>query len=223
MKKVLGILFIGLMMNSASTLALNIVTIEEPQYEHVLKTPASLVSFPLTAADKELIEAMKTKLFALEGVGLAAPQVNSSKQILVIYIPETAALLRENVTPYPMHVMINPAYKPLEQSSVLYDFEGCYSVANKAGKVPRYQEIEITYFDEQGQKHHSIEKGFYARVIQHEIDHLNGTLIVDRLTADCVQGSPVEMAKLRRAELSEEKRALFDSVMAKKLQGRRDE
>jgi len=202
-------------------MALNIATIEEPKYQHVLKTPATHISFPLNDADKKLIDAMKQKLYALEGVGLAAPQVNHSKQI--IYIPENAALLRENVTTYPMHVMINPSYKPTEHNATFYDFEGCYSVASKSGKVPRYQEIELSYYDEQGVFHRKIEKSFYARVIQHEIDHLNGVLIVDRLTPDCIQGCPIEMAKLRRAELSEEKRALFDSLMAKKLKNKRDE
>jgi peptide deformylase len=217
LKKSQGILIIGFIMSSNSTMALNIVTIEEQHYQHVLKTPAAPVSFPLSDDDKELIAAMKNKLYALEGVGLAAPQVNSSKQIVIIYIPENAALLRENVAPYPMHVMINPSYTPLDHSEVFVDFEGCYSVAKKAGKVPRYHEIKLTYLDEEGKTHQKIESGFYARVIQHEIDHLNGVLIVDRLTPDCIQGSPIEMAKLRRAELSEEKRALFDSLMEKKL------
>ncbi|RUR12501.1 peptide deformylase [Legionella sp. km772] len=198
-------------------MGLNIVTIEEAEHRRVLKNPAALVTFPLTSEDRSLIQAMKEKLYALEGVGLAAPQVNVAKQIIVIYIPETAALLREQVTPYPMHVMINPSYRAVGHSLIHEDFEGCYSVASKAGKVPRYQEIALSYFDERGMEHQQIEKGFYARVLQHEIDHLNGVLIIDRLTADCVQGSPEEMAKLRRAELSEEKRALFDELMAKKL------
>jgi peptide deformylase len=198
-------------------MALEIVTIEQNEHHQVLTTPASLVSFPLSEDDLWLIKEMKDKLYQLEGVGLAAPQVNVSKQIIVIYIPDNAALLREHVTAYPMHVMINPSYKPVEDSVTIADFEGCYSVANKAGKVPRYQEIEFSYFDEDSHMHSQLEKGFYARVIQHEIDHLNGVLIVDRLTPDCVQGTPIEMAQLRRAELSEAKRALFDSLMKKKL------
>jgi len=204
-------------MTSTSSFGLNIVNIEQPEYIKVLKTPASIVSFPLSDENTALITAMKDKLYALEGVGLAAPQVNMGKQIIVIYIPENAALLRDNVSPYPMHAMINPSYKPTVNSSVQNDFEGCYSVADKSGKVPRYQEIIVSYFDEQGKEHQQIEKGFYARVLQHEIDHLNGVLIIDRLTADCIQGSPLEMAKLRRSELTEEKRVLFDTLMSKKL------
>ena len=159
-------------MNSTPTMGLNIVTVEEPKYKKILKTPAAFVSFPLSTEDCSLIKAMKDKLYSLEGVGLAAPQVNVGKQIIVIYIPENAALLREQVTPYPMHVMINPSYKAVAHSAIHDDFEGCYSVTDKAGKVPRYQEIILNYFDEQGTEHQQVEKGFYARVLQHEIDHL---------------------------------------------------
>lgn len=203
-------------MNSTPSMNLNIVTVEEPNYKNVLQTSAALVSFPLSTEEHSLIQAMKEKLYALEGVGLAAPQVNVAKKIIVIYIPENAALLRDNVRPYPMHVMINPSYKAVEHSAIQHDMEACYSVLSKAGKVPRYQEIVLHYFDEAGKEHQQLEKGFYARVLQHEIDHLNGLLIIDRLTPDCVQGSLVEMRELRRSELSEEKRVLFDALMAKK-------
>ena len=137
---------------------------------------------------------MKLKLKSLGGVGLAAPQVNYDKQIIAIYIPEEARLLREDVElTYPMHVMINPSYKAVDSTNKTADFEACYSVSSKAGKVPRYQTIQIQYYDEQGQPHQQIESGFYARVLQHEIDHIHGTLITDRLTPDCIQGSIAEM------------------------------
>lgn len=210
-------------MNSSTVSALTIVNIEQLEHLSVLKTKAQLVSFPLSKDDSRLIDEMKTKLYELHGVGLAAPQVNQAKQILAIYIPEDAALLRERVQPYPMHVMINPAYEAHPGTTIAYDFEACYSVPNKAGKVPRYEEIKLSYYDEFGQHHQSVESGFYARVIQHEIDHLNGTLIVERLTPECVQGSMEEMMQLRRAELSEEKRILFDELMEKKAKATHDE
>lgn len=190
---------------------------EQPEYLHVLTSPAQPVQFPLSQAERDLIEQMKHKLHELSGVGLAAPQVNQSKQILAIYIPKEAALLREHVASYPMHVMINPSYAATPGTAIRYDFEACYSVPYKSGKVPRFDEIELSYFDESGQHHQQVERGFYARVIQHEIDHLNGILIVDRLSPDCVQGTMEEMMALRRAELSEEKRILFDKLLKKKL------
>ncbi len=98
-----------------------------------------------------------------------------------------------------------------------YDFESCYSVDSKAGKVPRYNQIKVSYYDESGKHYTQIESGFYAESLQHEIDHLNGILIIDRLKPDCIQGTIKEMMTLRRAELSPEKRELFDQVMARKL------
>ncbi len=197
---------------------LTIVAVEQSEYQTVLTHKANQISFPLSQADKDLIEAMKIKLTDLGGVGLAAPQVNQPKQIIAIYIPEEARLLRDNVeSTYPMHILINPSYEPVDKTAVQSDFEGCYSVSAKAGKVPRYQTINLTYFDEAGQQHQRVESGFYARVLQHEIDHLNGVLITDRLTPDCVQGTVEEMNTLRRNELPKEKQALFDAAMARKL------
>lgn len=205
------------MLGLTSIMAMDIVTIEQAEHYQVLKSKAATVQFPLSEDDAKLIHAMKIKLKALGGVGLAAPQVNHAKQIIALYIPEEAGLLRENVQVYPMHIMINPSYEPTSDVTVIYDFEGCYSVSSKAGKVPRYKHIKLTYFDETGQQHQRIESDFYARVLQHEIDHLNGILIIDRLTPDCVQGTVQEMMTLRRSELSEEKKKLFDEVMARKL------
>jgi peptide deformylase len=199
------------------SMAMDIVTIEQPEYLQVLKSLAQKVDFPLSQEDKDLIAAMQTKLDELGGVGLAAPQVNVPRRIIAIYIPEEATLLRDNVKQfYPMHIMINPSYEPVPGSTIHHDFEGCYSVSSKSGKVPRYEQINLSYYDESGQYHQQIENGFYARVLQHEIDHLNGLLILDRLTPECAQGSWEEMMALRRASLSPEKRVLFDQVIAKK-------
>ncbi|HAT8828455.1 TPA: peptide deformylase [Legionella pneumophila subsp. pneumophila] len=210
------LILIGFLLGMSPVMALEIITIEKTENHHMLKTRAENIQFPLNREDKDLIEAMKKKLYALGGVGLAAPQVNSAKQIIAVYIPEEAQLLRDNAKIFPMHILINPSYKPLPHTRIISDFEGCYSVSSKAGKVPRYDEIRLKYYDEEGNAHQQIENGFYARVLQHEIDHLNGVLITDRLTPDCVQGTIEEMMVIRRAELPVEKRKLFDQIMAKK-------
>ncbi|QDP73064.1 peptide deformylase [Legionella israelensis] len=197
---------------------MTIVTIEQTQHYKILKNKAEKVYFPLQPSDKELIDSMKAKLVELGGVGLAAPQVNHSKQIIAIYIPEEARLLRDNVeSTYPVHVMINPSYEPIESEDKQADYEGCY-LSSKAGKVPRYQTIKVHYVDEQGKEHQQVETGFYARVLQHEIDHINGVLISDRLTPDCIQGTVEEMMVMRRNELPKEKQILFDELMKKKLE-----
>lgn len=214
---ILLFLFLGFSMENCFAEPLRVITIEQEEYHGILKSSAEHISFPLSKENKSLIEAMKSKLFDLGGVGLAAPQVNQSKRIIAIYIPESAALLRDNVTSYPMHIMINPSYRPVDESQKTTDFEGCYSVVSKMGKVPRYETNQLTYFDEEGERHETKESGFYARVLQHEIDHLNGILIVDRLTPDCIQGDIEEMMKLRRQELPSDKKELFDTLMKKKL------
>ncbi|MGQ3888398.1 peptide deformylase [Legionella sp. CNM-1927-20] len=201
---------------ATSTFSSDIITIEQGTNKKMLTSPAEPVHFPLTAEVLELVNTMKEKLLALEGLGLAAPQINHSKRIIAIYIPPNAALLRNEVKPYPLHVLFNPAYTPLKDNEKFADFEACYSVASKSGKVPRYKAIKLTYFDETGAQHETIEEGFYARVLQHEIDHLNGTLIIDRLTPDCVQGPIEEMMQLRRSELSDEQKKLFDDLLRKK-------
>lgn len=197
-------------------MTLTIISNEDQASCNVLQNPASSVSFPLEIEEKELIQKMKQKLFQLEGVGLAAPQVNVSKRITVIYIPENATLLRDDAKPYDMHTLINPSYSPLEGSRVYSDIEACYSVKSKAGKVRRYHQIEVCYQDEQGNHHQMVEEGFYARVLQHEIDHLDGVLITDHLSESDVQGTVEEMMALRREELDEDKKQLFDKLLAEK-------
>lgn len=195
-----------------------IIAIEDAQdpSTSTLKLFAVDVQFPLSEEDRALIAAMKELCFSLDGVGIAAPQLNISKKIAVIYIPESAALLRDNAKEYPMHVIINARYEPIEHEGKYEDFEGCYSVKNVYGKVPRYNAIKVTYQNEEGQKISEIVTGFYARVLQHEIDHFNGLLITDRLTPDCIQGPVAEMLELRRQSLPEEKRILFDELIKQK-------
>ena len=182
----------------------------------VLKQSSAKVTFPLATADQEIIAEMKETIFALGGVGLAAPQIGIARNIAVIYIPESAAMLRDNVQEKPMHIIINATYEPIESKGMFSDFEACYSVKSVMGKVPRYNAIKVKYQDETGTEVTKIEQGFYARVLQHEIDHLNGILITDRLTPECLQGTHEEMLKIRRRELPPEKRELFDNLIKQK-------
>ncbi len=194
-----------------------IIAIEDSSHEQqVLKLQSSKVKFPLSSEDKDLIALMKQIIVSLQGVGLAAPQLGINKNIAVIYIPENAALLRDNAIEKPLHVIINAKYEPIEPEEIYSDFEACYSVKSVMGKVPRYKAIRVSYQNEEGSEIVKIEEGFYARVLQHEIDHLYGLLITDRLTSRCLQGTPEEMLKIRRKELSEEKRALFDKLIRHK-------
>ena len=217
MENIVVSLLLGALFMSNPAISDEIITIErEIKTSSVLKQPSKSISFPLSQEDKDLMQVMEEKLYALDGVGLAAPQINQPKNIVAIYIPEDAALLRDNIVPYPMHFMINATYEGIEAEGKYQDFEACYSVSSKAGFVPRYNKIKVTYQDETGKLISKEESGFYARVIQHELDHVQGILILDRLTPDCVQGSMDEMIALRRESLSEAKRAAFDELLEKK-------
>ena len=195
-----------------------IIAIEDAldPFNSVLKLKAKNVKFPLSEEDQETIKMMKELSFSLGGVGLAAQQININKSISIIYIPESASLLRDDAVEYPMHVIINAEYEPIESEGMYSDFEGCYSVRSVYGKVRRYNAIKVTYQNEEGEKISKIERGFYARVLQHEIDHSNGLLITDRLTANCIQGTFAEMLDLRRKSLPEEKKVLFDQLIKQK-------
>lgn len=197
---------------------LKIITIEDEidKSSSVLKNMAKKVSFPLSSEDKQIISSMQELLFKAEGVGLAAPQVNIGLSIAIVYIPESASLLREEAKPCLMHTIINPEYMPIDENDVVSDFEGCYSVKSVYGKVPRYKSISLKYQNEDGLVIEQIATGFYARVLQHEIDHLNGVLITDRLSPECVQGTFVQMLSLRRAELSADKRKHFNELIKTK-------
>jgi peptide deformylase len=148
---------------------------------------------PVTAADlaspatQTLIAQMRETMRAAPGVGLAAPQIGQSIQLVVIEDPPklheglTAAELRERERDaVPFHVLANPKLKRVGDSEVLA-FEGCLSFAGFTMVVPRYRRVRVEGLDEHG-KPVSIEAGgWYARILQHEVDHLRGVVCCDRM------------------------------------------
>jgi len=138
---------------------------------------------------QQLIASMHETLRDAPGVGLAAPQVGVGIQLAIIEdLPEyskamTAAQIAERErTPVPFHVIINPKLTPVGSDKVEF-FEGCLSVNGYTALVPRYRRVRVECLDEHA-KPQSIEaSGWYARILQHEIDHLNGTVYVDRMAS----------------------------------------
>ena len=113
------------------------------------------------------------------GVGLAAPQIGLPIQLAVIKIGKTPT--RQDLTALPPIVLINPKIERHSKEE-LQDWEGCLSLPAVRGLVPRYKQIVVSYYDGTGKKQRRvIDKFFQARVFQHEIDHLNGNLYVDRM------------------------------------------
>ena len=151
---------------------------ESDTSRRVLRGSNQDVQFPLSEEDLSTLLSMESLLYRLGGVGLAAPQVEVNKKMAVIFIPEAAA--SHGVRPRAMHEIINPQYEALEGGS-MKQVEGCHSVGCLTGPVARPDHIRVTYQDRLGLHHDREERGFYSRVLQHEIDHLNGVLFVDRL------------------------------------------
>jgi peptide deformylase len=121
------------------------------------------------------------------GVGLAAPQIGQSLQLAVIedrpeYISEHSAdeLAVSQRAIIPFHVIINPRLSLVGNSSAQF-FEGCLSVAGFQAVVNRALKVRVECLNERGEEVTINAQGWYARILQHEIDHLNGTLYVDRM------------------------------------------
>ncbi len=112
------------------------------------------------------------------GVGLAAPQIGIPLQLAVLRVNKTP--IRPHVKSLPPTVIINPEIiKTTEETE--NDWEGCLSLPKVRGLVPRYKKIKVRYTDENSKTQIREFDGFIARVFQHEIDHLNGTVYVDRM------------------------------------------
>jgi peptide deformylase len=136
---------------------------------------------------QELIAAMRETMHDAPGVGLAAPQVGVPLQLAVIEDREEnmKELSRETLAererkPVPFHVIINPVLT-LESPAEIEFFEGCLSLPGLVALVARARKVKVECLDEHGQAKVIRASGWYARILQHEIDHLTGALYVDRM------------------------------------------
>ncbi len=141
----------------------------------------------LSAKTQELIEQMREAMRNAPGVGLAAPQVGIPLQLAVIEDREEyhrklnpAQLSERQREPIPFHVIFNPRITSADKTNREF-FEGCLSVAGYAAIVPRAREVTVEYLNEHAKHRRAQVVGWYARILQHEIDHLHGVLYVDRM------------------------------------------
>jgi peptide deformylase len=128
----------------------------------------------------ELLADMRETMAALSGAGLAAPQIGVPWRIVIFGTgaPNPRYPEAEIV---PATVLINPQLQPLGEQ-MQQDWEGCLSVPGMRGLVPRYQQLHYRGVDEQGRAIDRRVSGFHARVVQHEVDHLDGILYPMRMT-----------------------------------------
>ena len=136
---------------------------------------------------RELIRDMRETMYKAPGVGLAAPQIGRSLQLAVIedkpeYLKDVSqeALRERERRPVPFQVIINPKITLLEQGTVEF-FEGCLSLTAFTAVVRRARAVRVECLDENGSPKVIEASGWYARILQHEIDHLHGTIYIDRM------------------------------------------
>ena len=140
---------------------------------------ASVTTLELNSAWlSELAAAMQATMLERNGVGIAAPQVYVSKRVIIVAsrpnprypdAPEMDAV-----------VMVNPEILEKSESTILGE-EGCLSVPNERGQVARAEMVRVKYLTLQGKLVETVFHGFPARIVQHEVDHLDGVLFVERI------------------------------------------
>jgi peptide deformylase len=145
----------------------------------------------------ELLALMRRTMHAAPGVGLAAPQIGIPLAIAVLADPGAqdpeVQRLRER-PPLPYRVLVNPRYEPVDDERAAF-YEGCLSVRGWQAVVARHRRVRLTGQDETGRELDEVVSGWPARIVQHETDHLLGTLYVDRaVMRSLVADSPLGAA-----------------------------
>jgi peptide deformylase len=167
--------------------------------------PAELSTKPVQRLIDDMIE---TKRVA-NGAGLAANQVGEAVRIAI------AEVVQPNPRyPYkpeiPLTVFVNPVIEPLDDEVELIN-EGCLSVPNLRGDVPRHVNVRVHYLDRDGEEHDEVRRGLTAGTFQHELDHLDGILFVDR-AAPRTLSTWQEFNRNGREEFERRARALVERV-----------
>ena len=127
---------------------------------------------------KQLLEDMHDTMTALDGAGLAAPQIGVGLQVVIFGVETNPRY--PDADPVPYTVLINPTLTPLG-TELEEDWEGCLSVPGMRGVVPRYARLRYQGYDQHGNTIDRSVRGFHARVVQHEVDHLLGVLYPMRI------------------------------------------
>ena len=149
-------------------------------------------------AVQRLIDDMIETTRAAHGAGLAANQVGETLRIAVAEVTEGNPRYPYK-PPIPLTVIVNPTIEPLDEETAQIN-EGCLSVPNLRGDVPRHLRISLRYFDRGGVEHEELKSGLTAGTFQHEVDHLDGTLFVDRVTDPRTLATWAEFERFHRED-----------------------
>ena len=126
---------------------------------------------------QHLVNDMVDTMHEYDGVGLAGPQVHVGLRVAVLEVPASDERARAAV---PLTVLVNPVVTPLGDEKE-HAWEGCLSIPDLRGVVPRWKRVRLEALDRHGQPYTVEAEGFFARVIQHECDHLEGGVYLDRM------------------------------------------
>lgn len=149
---------------------LPIVTVPAPSLRHRSKEIER--NFLLTSEFQELVENIIQTMYHDDGIGIAAPQVGQNIRLCII--GRQAVPNKKNDL-----ILINPVFDKTSRKKES-DLEGCLSVPKTYGKVTRYKDIRVKAWNEKGEEIKFEAHGYFARVIQHEVDHLDGILFIDK-------------------------------------------
>jgi len=164
----------------------------------VLRRRAEPVADPSAPEIARLIADMMETMDDAEGVGLAAPQVHAPLRLVVFRVSQARAALEGEPDALPLTVLINPKIEPLSEERDLGP-EACLSVPGLVGLVPRFMHIRYQGVDPAGRPIEREARGFHARVVQHECDHLDGILYPQRMEDLSTLAFLSELERLREA------------------------
>ncbi|MBE9140053.1 peptide deformylase [Nodosilinea sp. LEGE 07088] len=154
-----------------------VLTYEQPLL-HQVAQPVDDIAAPAVQA---LIDQLLTTVQTANGVGIAAPQLGSSLRVIIVASrPNLRYPQAPTMAPT---VLINPHLVTVGNEREL-GWEGCLSVPGVRGQVWRHRVVDVTYCDRNGRPQNQVWQGFVARIVQHEIDHLDGTVFLDRVPVD---------------------------------------
>jgi peptide deformylase len=184
-----------------------IVTLGDP----VLRRPARDVSPEelASSAVQELIDDLIDTMRAALGAGLAAPQVGDNRRIGVIEVDHNPRYPYK--PPIPLTVVVNPVITPVDDERYRSN-EGCLSVPDLRGDVDRYVRVRVEHLDRNGDRHDDVKVGLTAGTFQHECDHLDGVLFVDRVHDPTTFSTWAQFDRFRRAAFVAEVEALTARV-----------
>ena len=174
-----------------------ILTIGHP----LLRERAAEVDDVRDPAVQALIDDLIDTMHAANGAGIAAPQIGVPLRVATVHVENNPRY------PYkpriPLTVVINPVIEPVEGSETVRVNEGCLSVPNLRGEVERHVTVRLRYLDRDGVAHDEIKRGLTAGTFQHELDHLDGVLFVDRVDDPTTLSTWEQFERFHRAAFVE--------------------